>query len=174
MSDDAGTPTGIRTGIHTLADTETDPAAALAALGLELPVIADDPKYINWRASRDGSVYVSGQLPYRDGVLPLAGVVGDTVEVDAARELMAQATLNALAVASSALGGIERVRIVQMLVFVRSAPGFGEQSRVADAGSELLVQVLGEHGRHARTAIGVAGLPRNSPVEVQLVCEARA
>ncbi len=160
--------------IHTWTDTDTDPGAALAALGLELPEVGDDPKYINWRGSRDGTVYVSGQLPYRDGSLPLTGVVGDTVEVEAARELMATATLNALAVAADALGGLERVRIVQMLVFVLSAPGFGEQSRVADAGSELLVQVLGEHGRHARTAIGVAGLPRNSPVEVQMVCEARA
>lgn len=70
-------------------------------------------------------------------------------------------------------GGIERLRIVRMLVFVLSAPGFGDPSRVAYAGSELLIQVLGEHGRHARSAIGVAGLPRNSPVEVQLVCEVR-
>lgn len=159
--------------IHTFADTETDPAAALAALGLALPEIEDDPKYINWRSSRDGTVFVSGQLPYRDGALPLTGVVGESVDLDAARDQMAQATLNALAVAAGALGGLERVRIVQLLVFVLSAPGFGEQSRVADAGSELLVQVLGEHGRHARTAIGVAGLPRNSPVEVQMVCEAR-
>ncbi len=160
--------------VHSLTDTATDPAAALAALGLELPEITDDPKYINWRCAADGTVHVSGQLPYRDGTLPVSGVVGDTVDVGTAREMMAQATLNALAVAAGALGGIERVRIVQLLVFVLSAPGFGEQSRVADAGSELLVQVLGEHGRHARTAIGVAGLPRSSPVEVQMVCEARA
>lgn len=160
-------------GVHTLTDIDTDPAAALAALGLELPTIADDPKYINARALRDGTIHVSGQLPYRDGVLPVAGTVGADVDVDTAREMMAQATLNGLAVAAQELGGLERVRIVQLLVFVRSADGFGEQSRVADAGSELLVQVLGEHGRHARTAIGVAGLPRNSPVEVQMVCEPR-
>lgn len=160
--------------VHSLTDTETDPNGALAVLGLTLPTIGDDPKYINWRASRDGSIYVSGQLPYVDGVLPLTGVVGDTVDVAAARELMETATLNALAVAADAVGGLERVRVLQLLVFVLSAPGFGEQSRVADAGSELLVQVLGEHGRHARTAIGVAGLPKSSPVEVQMVCEARA
>lgn len=160
--------------VHSLTDTETDPNSALAVLGLTLPTIGDDPKYINWRGSRDGSIYVSGQLPYVDGVLRLTGVVGDTVDVAAARELMETATLNALAVAADAVGGLERVRVLQLLVFVLSAPGFGEQSRVADAGSELLVQVLGEHGRHARTAIGVAGLPRSSPVEVQMVCEARA
>ncbi len=159
-----------------------DPAAALRELGLELPEVADDPKYINWRASRDGRIYISGQLPYRDGVLPVSGVVGDderagvdegTVDIETAREMMQQATLNALAVAADAAGGLEYVRVVQMLVFVLSAPGFGQQSRVADAGSEMLVRVLGEEGRHARTAIGVAGLPRNSPVEVQMVCEVR-
>lgn len=161
----------------------TDPTAALRDLGLELPVIADDPKYINWRASRDGQIYISGQLPYRNGILPVAGTVGDddragldpdTVDIDTAREMMQQATLNALSVAADAAGGLERVRVVQLLVFVRSAPGFGQQSKVADAGSEMLVRVLGEEGRHARTAIGVAGLPRNSPVEVQMVCEVRA
>ena len=71
-----------------------------------------------------------------------------------------------------AVGDLDRVRIVQMLVFVASTPELGEQSRVADAAGELLVQVLGENGRHARTAVGVAGLPRNSPVEIQLVCTA--
>lgn len=158
---------------HTLSDTDTDPAAALAALGLELPPVADDPTYINWRTTAGGTIHISGQLPYRDGVLPVSGAVGGEVDMDNARAMMAQATLNAMAVGASAVGGIGRLRVVQLLVFVLSASGFGEQSRVADAGSELLVQVLGEHGRHARTAIGVAGLPRNSPVEVQLVCEAR-
>ncbi|MDX3191311.1 RidA family protein [Streptomyces sp. MN03-5084-2B] len=94
------------------------------------------------------------------------------VDVPAARTCARQAALNALAVAADAVGDLDRVRIVQMLVFVASTPELGEQSRVADAASELLVQVLGENGRHARTAIGVAGLPRNSPVEVQLVCTA--
>jgi enamine deaminase RidA (YjgF/YER057c/UK114 family) len=159
-----------------------DPAAALHELGLALPVIADDPKYINWRSTRGGQIFISGQLPYRDGVLPVTGTVSDStdaatdphlVDIDTAREMMQQATLNALAVAADATGGLDRVRVVQLLVFVLSAPGFGQQSKVADAGSEMLVQVLGEEGRHARTAIGVAGLPRNSPVEVQMVCEVR-
>ena len=74
--------------------------------------------------------------------------------------------------AAEAVGGLDRVRIVQMLVFVASTPEFGEQSRVAGAASDLLNEVLGENGRHARTAIGVAGLPRNSPVEIQMVCTA--
>ena len=95
-----------------------------------------------------------------------------TSTCETARELARQAALNALAVAAEAVGDLDRVRIVQMLVFVASTPEFGEQSRVADAASDLLVEVLGENGRHARTAIGVAGLPRNSPVEIQMVCTA--
>jgi enamine deaminase RidA (YjgF/YER057c/UK114 family) len=70
------------------------------------------------------------------------------------------------------VGGLDRVRIVQMLVFVASTAEFGQQSTVADAASELLVEVLGENGWHARTAIGVASLPRNSPVEIQMICTA--
>lgn len=148
------------------------PAARLEQLGLTLPAVSEDPKYTSWRASRSGAISIAGQLPYRDGALPAVGTVGGEVDVETARDLMRIATLNALAVAAQAVGGLERVRVIQMLAFVASTPDFGRQSDVADAGSELLVQVLGEHGRHARTAIGVAALPRTSPVEVQLQVEA--
>jgi enamine deaminase RidA (YjgF/YER057c/UK114 family) len=90
--------------------------------------------------------------------------------LEAARDLARHAVVNCLAIAAEAVGGLDRVRIVQMLVFVASTPDFGKQSRVADAASDLLIEVLGENGRHARTAIGVAGLPLNSPVEIQMVC----
>jgi enamine deaminase RidA (YjgF/YER057c/UK114 family) len=148
------------------------PATRLEKFGITLPEVREDPKYTSWRASRSGVISVAGQLPYRDGSLPAVGVVGGDVEVEAARDLMRIATLNALAVAAQAVGSLERVRVLQMLAFVASTPDFGRQSDVADAGSELLVQVLGENGRHARTAIGVAALPRTSPVEVQLQVEA--
>jgi enamine deaminase RidA (YjgF/YER057c/UK114 family) len=115
-------------------------------------------------------VYVAGQLPYKDGVLLGQGTLGGDVDLETARELARQAVLNCLAVAADAVGGLDRVRIVQMLVFVASTPEFGLQSKVADAASDLLVEVLGENGRHARTAIGVASLPRNSPVEIQMIC----
>lgn len=151
--------------------TDRTPEEALRELDITLPVVTEDPKYTSWRPSGPGLIFVAGQLPYRDGVLPRTGAVGDAVDVEAARDLMRTATINALAVASQATGGIGRLRIVQMLALVASAPGFGGQSNVADAGSELLVEVLGERGRHARTAIGVAALPRTSPVEVQLVVE---
>lgn len=143
----------------------------LQALGLDLPGVGGDSKYVNHRRV-DSSIYVAGQLPYKDGELLGQGTLGRDVEMEAARDLSRQAALNALAVAADAVGDLDRVRIVQMLVFVASTPEFGEQSRVADAASELLIDVLGENGRHARTAIGVAGLPRNSPVEIQMVCTA--
>ncbi|MEO7018436.1 MAG: RidA family protein [Leifsonia sp.] len=143
----------------------------LRALGLELPVLAANPYYVDHRAVGE-SIHVAGQLPYRDGELLGQGIVGGDVEVDAARELARHAALNCLAAAAQAVGDLDRVRIVQMLVFVASAPDFGLQSRVAEAASELLIEVLGENGRHARTAIGVAGLPLNSPVEIQMVVTA--
>jgi enamine deaminase RidA (YjgF/YER057c/UK114 family) len=154
--------------IHTKSDSASE---RLDALGLELPSLGRDSTYVNHR-SVDSSIYISGQLPYKNGELPERGIVGRDVEVETARGLARQAALNALAVAAQAVGDLDRVRIVQMLVFVASTPEFGEQSRVADAASEFLVEVLSENGRHARTAIGVAGLPRNSPVEIQMVCTA--
>ena len=157
-----------------MSDTHTRRGTAserLQALGLGLPGVGRDAAYVNHR-SVDSSVYVAGQLPYKDGELLGQGTVGRDVDLKTARDLARHAALNALAVAAEAVGGLESVRIVQMLVFVASTPDFGDQSKVADAASELLVEVLGEYGRHARTAVGVAGLPRNSPVEIQMVCTA--
>ncbi|MFI6696607.1 RidA family protein [Streptomyces sp. NPDC050433] len=114
--------------------------------------------------------HVSGQLPYVDGKLPAQGILGRDVGMEQAEELARLAALNALAVAASAVGDLERLRVVQMMVFVASTPEFGEQWKVADAASALLLDVLGDNGQHARTAIGVAGLPSNSPVEIQMVC----
>jgi enamine deaminase RidA (YjgF/YER057c/UK114 family) len=154
--------------MHTRSES---PSERLRAFGLDLPGVGGDSKYVNHR-SVDSSVYVSGQLPYKDGELLGQGTLGRDLELETARDLARQAALTALAVAADAVGGLDRVRIVQMLVFVASTPEFGDQSKVADAASELLVEVLGENGRHARTAIGVASLPRNSPVEIQMVCTA--
>jgi len=141
----------------------------LQALGLDLPAVGADSTYVNHRRV-GSSIHVAGQLPYQDGELLGQGTLGRDVDLETGRELARHAVLNALAVAADAVDGLDRVRIVQMLVFVASTPEFGQQSRVADAASELLVEVLGENGRHARTAIGVASLPRNSPVEIQMIC----
>ncbi len=153
-------------------DTSPDSASArLQALGLELPSLAESPYYVDHRAV-GSSIHISGQLPYKDGVLLGQGIVGRDVDLETARELARHAVLNCLAAAVQAVGDLDRIRIVQMLVFVASAPDFGLQSRVANAASDLLLEVLRENGRHARTAIGVAGLPLNTPVEIQMVCAA--
>jgi enamine deaminase RidA (YjgF/YER057c/UK114 family) len=154
------------TEIHTKSGSATQ---RLQALGLDLPAVRESSKYENHRAV-DSSVHVAGQLPFNDGELLGQGIVGRDVDLETGRELARHAALNALAVAADAVGGLDQVRIVQMLVFVASTPEFGLQSKVADAASELLVDVLGENGRHARTAIGVASLPLNTPVEIQMVC----
>lgn len=151
-------PAGRRTASQRLQD-----------LGLDLPSVGQSSKYANYRTV-DSSIYVAGQLPYRNGELLHQGILGRDVDLATGRDEARQGALHALAVAALATGGLDHLRVVQMLVFVASAPEFGQQSDVADAASELLVDVLGENGRHARTAIGVAGLPRNSPVEIQLVC----
>ncbi|MFJ5695760.1 RidA family protein [Arthrobacter sp. NPDC093125] len=143
----------------------------LEALSLELPVLADNPYFVHHRAV-DSSIHISGQLPYKDGVLLGQGIVGRDVGLETAQDLARHAVVNCLAAAVQAVGDLERVRVVQMLVFVASAPDFGLQSRVANAASEVLIEVLGENGRHARTAIGVAGLPLNTPVEIQMICTA--
>jgi enamine deaminase RidA (YjgF/YER057c/UK114 family) len=146
-------------------------AERLKTLGLDLPAVGTGSKYVNHRTI-DSSVYVAGQLPYKDGELLGQGILGRDVDLETGRGLARQAALNALTVAADAVEGLDQVRMVQMLVFVASTPEFGMQSDVADAASELLIDVLGENGRHARTAIGVAGLPRNSPVEIQMICTA--
>jgi enamine deaminase RidA (YjgF/YER057c/UK114 family) len=156
-----------------LPQTVEDDSASdrLEALGLDLPVLADNAYYVDHRAV-DSSIHISGQLPFKDGVLLGQGVVGRDVDLETARELARRCALNCLAAAVQAVGDLDQVRIVQMLVFVASGPDFGLQSKVANAASELLIEVLGENGRHARTAIGVAGLPLNTPVEIQMICTA--
>ncbi|MDQ0688735.1 enamine deaminase RidA (YjgF/YER057c/UK114 family) [Streptomyces achromogenes] len=146
-------------------------AERLRALGLTLPVLADSTYLVPHRTV-GSSIHLSGQLPFKAGELLGQGVVGRDVELETAQELARHAALNALAAAVQAVGDLDRVRLVQILVFVASTPDFGLQSQVANAASELLIEVLGENGRHARTAIGVAGLPLNSPVEIQMICTA--
>lgn len=143
----------------------------LEAQGYALPQVPPpgNAKYAEY--TRFGStVYVAGQLPTIEGSLPRQGLLGRDVDFDAGQELARIAALNGLAVAAAAAGGLERVRMVQMLVFVASTPEFGNQSGVASAASSLLLDVLGSNGEHARTAVGVASLPLNSPVEIQMVC----
>jgi enamine deaminase RidA (YjgF/YER057c/UK114 family) len=150
------------------------PAQRLAELGLVLP---EPPKpvasYVP--AVRTGNlVFTSGQLPFVDGELPGVGLVAegsDQLPPERARELAATAVLNALAVVDAEVGLDAVVRVVRLVGYVASAPGFVGQPGVIDGGSELLVGVFGDAGRHARSAVGVASLPLGSPVEVELVVE---
>ena len=149
-------------------------ADRLAALGLTLPpVTAPVAAYVP--ALRTGPyVYVSGQLPVVDGKLPAVGKVGAEVSAEDAAVMARTCALNALAAAASAAGGLEAIRrIVKVTGFVASAPGFVGQPQVINGASELLIEVFGEEGKHARSAVGVAELPLNAPVEVELIAEVR-
>jgi len=147
----------------------------LAALGLTLPpVTAPAAAYVP--AVRTGSyIYVSGQVPVADGKIAATGKVGAEVSTEDAAGLARICALNALAAAANVAGGLDNIgRIVKVVGFVASAPGFNGQPQVINGASELLIEVLGEDGRHARSAIGVAELPLNVPVEVELIAEVRA
>jgi len=122
-----------------------------------------------------GFVYTSGQLPTVDGKLPAVGKVGAEVNAADAAGLARTCALNALAAAASAAGGLDAIgRIVKVTGFVASAPGFSGQPQVVNGASELLLEVFGEDGKHARSAVGVAELPLNAPVEVELIAELRS
>ena len=147
----------------------------LAALGLTLPpVTAPVAAYVP--AVQTGSyIYVSGQVPVADGKIAATGKVGAEVSSEEAAGLARICALNALAAAANVAGGLDNIgRIVKVVGFVASAPGFNGQPQVINGASELLIEVLGEDGRHARSAIGVAELPLNVPVEVELIAEVRA
>ena len=152
----------------------TTPEARLAELGLTLPdVVPPVAAYVP--AVRSGDhVYTSGQLPMVEGKLPRTGKVGAEVSAEEAKELARICALNALAAVKSQIGDLSKiVRIVKVVGFVASDPGFSGQPGVINGASELLVEVLGEAGRHARSAVGVAVLPLDSPVEVELIAEVR-
>ena len=144
----------------------------LAELGLTLPAVAA-PVAAYVPAVRTGNyVYTSGQLPLVDGKLQGTGKVGDGVAPGDAAALARTAALNALAAAASVGGGIDAiVRVVKVTCFIASAPSFTGQAQVANGASELLIAVLGDAGRHARSAVGMAVLPLDSPVEVELIAE---
>jgi len=149
-------------------------SARLKELGIELPEVAK-PLASYVPAVRTGNlVYTSGQLPTRAGKLAATGKVGAEVSTEDAAGMARTCALNALAAAASVAGGLDGIRrIVKVVGFVASAPGFSGQPQVINGASELLIAVFGEDGKHARSAVGVAELPLNSPVEVELIAEVR-
>ncbi len=146
----------------------------LAELGLTLPEVpAPVAAYVP--AVRTGRyVYTSGQLPFVAGALPLTGKVGSQVSVEQAAGMARTCALNAVAAVASVAGGLDAVvAIVKVTGFVASDPGFTDQAKVMNGASELLLDIFGEAGRHARSAVGMAVLPLDSPVEVELIAEVR-
>jgi enamine deaminase RidA (YjgF/YER057c/UK114 family) len=148
------------------------PEERLAELGLAVPAVATPvASYIP--AVRSGShVFTSGQLPMRDGQLVTTGKVGGEVTAEQAVECAQQCALNAMAAVRAVVGELSAVkRVVKVTVFVASTADFTGQPGVANGASELLGSVFGDAGRHARSAVGVAVLPLDAPVEVELVVE---
>ncbi|AKK10186.1 RidA family protein [Corynebacterium uterequi] len=149
-----------------MAATET-----LAELGISLPPVAA-PVAAYTPALRVGNqVWTSGQLPFVDGQLPATGKVGADISAAKAEEFARIAALNALA-AIDAVAGLDAVtRVLKVVVFVASAEDFVDQPLVANGASNLMTDVFGEAGTHARSAVGVAVLPKDSPVEVEVIVE---
>ncbi len=148
-------------------------AARLQELGLALPEVPK-PVAAYVPAVRSGSyVHTSGQLPFVDGTLPEQGKLGGAVSLERGVELARICALNAIAALATQVSLDDVVRIVKLVGFVASEPGFLAQPAVVNGASELLGQVFGGAGEHARSAVGVAVLPLDAPVEVELIAEVR-
>lgn len=152
--------------------TGSTPEERLASLGLEVPEVAK-PVAVYVPAVRSGDhVFTSGQLPMRSGELITTGKVGGEVSAEEAVECARQCALNGLAAIRAELGDLSQVkRVVKVVAFVASTPDFTGQPGVANGVSELLGEVFGDAGVHARSAVGVPVLPLDAPVEVEMIVE---
>lgn len=147
----------------------TDVHARLAELGLDLPEAAAPVAAYVPTVTAGGLMHVSGQLPFKDGVV-MTGRLGEDRDLAYGQEAAERCGLMVVAQIEKALGGFDRVeRIVKLGVFVNSAPSFTEQPQVANGASELMEKLFGEAGRHARAAVGVAVLPRGAAVEIDAI-----
>jgi len=151
---------------------ELKPSDRLAALGLELPAVATPLAAYVPAVAVGNQVWTSGQLPMRAGALVASGKLGGAVTPEQGVACAQQCALNALAAAASVAGGLDNIkRIVKLVVFVASDPAFTAQPAVANGASELMGAVFGDAGAHVRSAFGVAVLPLDAPVELELVVE---
>ncbi len=147
-------------------------SARLAELGIEIPEVVPPVAAYVPAVATGRYVYTSGQLPMRGGELIAVGLVGDVVDPDVAKDCARQCAINAIAAIQSVVGNLERVsRVVKVVGFVASAPGFTGQPGVINGASEILGEIFGDAGRHARSAVGVAALPLDAPVEVEMIVE---
>ncbi|HUG16355.1 MAG TPA: RidA family protein [Thermomicrobiales bacterium] len=146
--------------------------ARLQELGLELPAppapIANYVRYVQV----GNLLFMAGHGPNRDGVPVYRGQLGSEVSIETGYEAARSTALNLLASCREALGDLDRVkRVVKVLGMVNSAPGFGDQPKVINGFSDLMVELFGEAGRHARSAVGMAALPGGIPVEIEMILE---
>lgn len=149
----------------------TDVRAKLAELGLTLPIAAK-PVAAYVPAIKTGNiVFTAGQLPMVDGALSRTGKVGGEVNVDDAKKLAEVCALNALAAVETVADVNKILRVVRVVGYVNGVSGFTQQPAVINGASELFLHIWGEAGKHARSAVGVAELPLNAPVEVELTVE---
>ena len=146
----------------------------LASLGLTLPPLAAPVGSYVPALKVGADVYTSGQLPMREGRLTCTGKVGSEVTLDDAAAAAELAALNAVAAVAWAAGGIDRIeRIVRLCVFVNSAAAFTDQPKVANGASNLLAKIFDHAGKHARSAVGVAELPLDAAVELELLARVK-
>ena len=146
----------------------------LAELGLTVPTTSKPVAAYIPAVASGNLVYTSGQLPMVDGALPMTGKVGVEVDADAAKQLARTCVLNGLAAARSAIGSLDRItRVVKVVGFVASDPSFTGQPGVINGASELLAEIFGESGQHARSAVGVPVLPLGAAVEVDAIVALR-
>lgn len=147
-------------------------AARLAELGLELPAVVKPVAAYVPVVVTGNLVYTSGQLPMVDGKLPTTGKVGAEVSADEAKAQARVCVLNALAAVDAEIGSLDRItRVVKVVGFVASDPSFTGQPGVINGASELLGEIFGEAGAHARSAVGLAVLPLDAAVEVEFIFE---
>ncbi len=143
----------------------------LAALGIVIPTATAPAANYVPTVQTGNQLWISGQISIADGVL-MTGKLGDDADVEAGRAAARQCAINLIAQMKAALGDLDRVkRVVKLVGFVNSAPDFTDQPKVVNGCSDLLVEVFGDAGRHARSAVGVAALPFNVSVEVEAVVE---
>jgi len=156
-------------GEHTMIEDK------LTEAGLVLPVPATPTFQYIPVTVHAGVAYVSGQLPKEGEEVRITGKVGGGVDLETAQRAARICILQGLSCLKAAIGTLENVdQVLKLTGFVASAPGFVQQPRVIDAASSLLVEIFGERGRHARSAIGVAELPRNAPVEIEMIVAVRS
>jgi enamine deaminase RidA (YjgF/YER057c/UK114 family) len=149
-----------------------DAEARLRDLGIDLPEPARPVASYVPVVVAGGLAFVSGQVPMAEGTVRPTGKLGAEVDLEAGAEAARRCALQALAALRAELGSLDRIRrIVRVGAFIASAPGFTDQSKVANGASDLLVEVFGDAGRHARAAVGMAELPLGAPVEVELTVE---